>query len=309
MQRSQLGMLRSLLHELLLTNKALLPVAFPLWTEKDGAEEPDFSEVAAAFRRTLDADERKICFFIDGLDEYEGDSIRTAELADFLGGLAKSHTNVKVVVSSRPLNELQAHIKAWPHHMLQDLTSVDIATFIEDRLRKNEQMLRLEKQEPTATASLVVDELVSRASGVFLWIYVVVQSLLDELESRDKIPDLIIRMCELSTELNELFGVMLGRINARRRAQAFRPLYITQQLLPHVNNAGLHALVLPYAEEYGYTTKALPPCGKIPSTELEERQQAIEVVVRSRCLGLLDVGPCKRSTDPVSRFIAAGLKG
>lgn len=73
MQRSQLGMLRSLLHELLLTDKALVPVAFPLWTEKDGVEKPDFPEVAAAFRRTLAADKRKICFFIDGLDEYEGD--------------------------------------------------------------------------------------------------------------------------------------------------------------------------------------------------------------------------------------------
>lgn len=75
MQRSQLGMLCSPLHELLLTDKAFVPVAFPLWTEKDGAEEPDFHEVAAAFRRTLAADKRKICFFIDGLDEYEDDSI------------------------------------------------------------------------------------------------------------------------------------------------------------------------------------------------------------------------------------------
>lgn len=144
-QRSQLGMLRSLLHELLLTNKALIPVAFPLWTEKDGVEEPDFPEVAAAFRKTLDADERKICFFIDGLDEYEGDSIRTAELADYLGDLAKSSTSVKLVVSSRPLNELQIYIRAWPHLMLQDLTSGDILNFVEDKLRRNGQMLRLEK--------------------------------------------------------------------------------------------------------------------------------------------------------------------
>jgi hypothetical protein len=137
----------------------------------------------------------------------------------------------------------------------------------------------------------------------------VVQSLIDGLESRDKIPDLIVRVCKLPTELNELFGVMLGRISARHRAQAFRLLYITQQLLPYVHNTGLHALVLSYAEEYGYTTKALPPRGKIPSTELEERQQAIEVVVRSRCLGLLEVGTFKRPTDPVSDFKIAEFKG
>lgn len=288
MQRSQLGMLRSLLHELLRTNKALVPVAFPVWTEKDGVEEPDFSEVGAAFRRTLAADKRKICFFIDGLDEYEGDSIRTAALAEYLGKLAKSSTNVKLVVSSRPLHELQAHIKAWPHLRLQDLTSGDISTFVEDKLRKNEQMLRLEKREPAATATLM-NELVSRASGVFLWVNVVVQSLLYGLEERDKVADLIIRVCQLPTELNDLFGVMLARISPRHRAQAFRLLYIMQQLLPEVRDAGVHALVLSYAEEYGYTTQRLPKRGKIPSAELEERQQDIEVVVRSRCLGLLEV--------------------
>ncbi|KAM0710385.1 hypothetical protein Q7P35_002747 [Cladosporium inversicolor] len=307
MQRSQLGMLRSLLHELLLTNKSLVPVAFPLWTEKDGVEEPDFPEVAAAFLKTLAADGRKICFFIDGLDEYEGDSIRTAALADYLEELARSSTNVKLVVSSRPLHELQAHIKAWPHLMLQDLTSGDISTFVEDELRRNEQMLRLEREEPTATADLV-DELVSRASGVFLWVYVVVQSLLDGLESRDKVVDLIIRVHELPTELNELFSVMLERINPRYRAQGFRLLYITQQLLPHVDYAGLHALILSYAEEYGFTTRTLPVCGEIPSAELEERQQAIEVVVRSRCLGLLEVSALKSHTEPYSNSSAALFK-
>jgi hypothetical protein len=295
MQKSQPGMLRSLLHELLLTNKALIPVAFPLWTEKDGVEEPDFPEVAAAFRRTLDADERKICFFIDGLDEYEGDSIRTAELAVYLGDLAKLSTNVKLVVSSRPLNELQIHINAWPHLMLQNLTSGDIATFVEDRLRKNEQMLRLERQEPTATAHLI-DELVSRASGVFLWVYVVVQSLLNGLESGDKVIDLIIRVRELPTELDELFSAMLGRISPRYRAEAYRLLYITQQLLPFVQDPGVHAVILSYAEEYGFTTRSLPARGKIPSAELEERQRVIEVVIRSRCLGLLEVGSPKRPT-------------
>jgi hypothetical protein len=159
-QRSQLGMLRSLLHELLLTNNALIPVAFPIWTDKDGVEEPEVAELTAAFLRTLAADKRKICLFIDGLDEYEGDSIRTEALVDCLGELAKSSAKVKLVVSSRPLLELQVHIEAWPHLTLQNLTSGDISTYVEDKLRKNEQMLRLESQESEATARLV-DELIS----------------------------------------------------------------------------------------------------------------------------------------------------
>ena len=117
--------------------------------------------------------------------------------------------------------------------MLQDLTSGDISTFVGDQLRKHEQMLRLEKPEPNAKVELV-DQLVWRASGVFLWVYVVVQSLLDGLQSRDKLADLVVRVCELPTQLDELFSVMMGRISPRHRARAFRLLYITQQLLPLV---------------------------------------------------------------------------
>jgi hypothetical protein len=117
----------------------------------------------------------------------------------------------------------------------------------------------------------------------------VVQSLLDGLKSRDKVVNLMDRLLELPTELNELFSVTLGGINPRYRAQAFRLLYITQQLLPHVRGEGVNTLVLSYAEEFGYITKSLLECRNICSSELEDRQQEIEVVIRSRCLGLLEV--------------------
>jgi hypothetical protein len=117
----------------------------------------------------------------------------------------------------------------------------------------------------------------------------VVQSLLDGLKSRDKVVNLMDRLLELPTELNELFSVTLGGINPRYRAQAFRLLYITQQLLPHVRGEGVNTLVLSYAEEFGYITKSLLECRNTCSSELEDRQQEIEVVIRSRCLGLLEV--------------------
>jgi hypothetical protein len=117
----------------------------------------------------------------------------------------------------------------------------------------------------------------------------VVQSLLDGLKSRDKVVNLMDRLLELPTELDELFSVTLGGINPRYRAQAFRLLYITQQLLPHVRGEGVNTLVLSYAEEFGYITKSLLECRNTCSSELEDRQQEIEVVIRSRCLGLLEV--------------------
>jgi hypothetical protein len=171
-------------------------------------------------------------------------------------------------------------------------------------------MLRLENQEPAATAELV-SELVSRASGVFLWVYVVVQSLLDGLKSRDKVVDLMNRVLELPTELNELFSVMLGRINSRYRAQAFRLLYVAHRLLPHVQGyyaGGVHALVLSYAEEPGRMTRSLLRYRSTSLAELEDRQQEIDIVVRSRCLGLLEVSSEVLSTSN-SQVLAVRFQG
>ena len=172
MEKSQLGMLRSLLHELLLTDKAMVPVAFPLWTENHDVVEPDFPEVAAAFSRTLAADKRKICFFIDGLDEYEGDSIRIAELARYLEQLARSSMNVKFVVSSRPLHELQDHIQAWPHLMLQDLTSGDILTFVKTSYAKTSICCDLRNENPPPQLSFLTSlsrERLGSFSGFTSW--------------------------------------------------------------------------------------------------------------------------------------------
>ncbi|KAI5356908.1 putative P-loop containing nucleoside triphosphate hydrolase [Septoria linicola] len=199
MQRSQLGMLRALIHELILINEALVPVVFPYWKQQDAETEPEGPELMAALRTILDADSRQICFFIDGLDEYEGNSIRFAEYIDQLARLEKYSANIKFVVSSRPLQELQRHIYAEPHLMLQDLTYNDISTYAKNKLQKNN---------------------LSRASGVFLWVYIVVQSLLDGLENHDSLAELMAMLLKLPTELDELYSVMFQRISRQYQAQA-----------------------------------------------------------------------------------------
>jgi hypothetical protein len=72
MQRSQVGLLQSLLYQVLCACPALISVACPqkgpkqLWKRKELFEALD----KVSKQTALSA---KFCFFVDGLDEYEGD--------------------------------------------------------------------------------------------------------------------------------------------------------------------------------------------------------------------------------------------
>ena len=73
LQRSQLGLLRSLLFQTVDQFPALATVVFPEMFDcfPDWAEFPTFSQCKRAIRRLVKQQAVKICLLIDGLDEYE----------------------------------------------------------------------------------------------------------------------------------------------------------------------------------------------------------------------------------------------
>lgn len=65
-----------------------------------------------------------ICFFIDGLDEFDGDQ---QHLIDLINDVERS-SNVKICVSSRPLQVLQISFSSSSRLKLEDLTRDDISS-------------------------------------------------------------------------------------------------------------------------------------------------------------------------------------
>jgi hypothetical protein len=61
--------------------------------------------------------------------------------------------------------------------MLQDLTYTDIKYYVTSRLEHDEGFELLRKREPTYATKLV-ESIVNKSSGVFLWVNLVVASLL-----------------------------------------------------------------------------------------------------------------------------------
>jgi len=108
LQKSQTGLLRSILYQILRRCSELIRVAFPdpLQSTLSGfpcapSEFLSSWQLLAAFERlssVLELSKVKFCFFIDGLDEYEGAPVTIIQLVEIL----KRSPNVKICVSSRP---------------------------------------------------------------------------------------------------------------------------------------------------------------------------------------------------------------
>ena len=151
LQFSQAGLLQSLLYQILVKFPHLIPLALPQRWEVYrlfGYERLEWNipELGRAFKllaceQSLQA---KICFFIDGLDEFDG---AHTDLVNFCKDLTASKS-FKVCVASRPWIVFEDGFKSEPSLMLQNLTYADIKHFIDSKFPGNANFLELEEREP-----------------------------------------------------------------------------------------------------------------------------------------------------------------
>jgi NACHT domain len=223
-QRSQIGMLRALLFQVLDQELDLIPIVLPdIWARlysKFLSQAPSiWSEpwtlrlLLVAFKRLLAQKQInvKICFLIDGLDEFDGNHEVLAELFHDVVDSCSSASNVKVCLSSRPWVVFKDNFGMCPSLQLQNLTFTDIKNYVDQEFRKNSAFRNLLRQDPRATDALV-EEVVTKAEGVFLWVHIVVKDLLKGIRNRDSIPDLWKRVNAMPRELEPLYSHMMSQI-------------------------------------------------------------------------------------------------
>ena len=213
-QMSQEGLLRSLLYQILRQVPELLPRLFPGQWEVSalfGTSSCDWSQnsLRSALRHlSVQAQDLKFCLFVDGLDEFDGDHV---ELTNFLMDLAAS-PNIKLCAASRPWNEFQDSFKSRPSLLLQDLTHDDIKHFVSSRFHSDRYFAELEARESDLAKGLV-DKVVEKAAGVFLWVQLVVRSLLSGLRNGDRVSDFQKRLDLLPPDLENLYQKILDSLD------------------------------------------------------------------------------------------------
>lgn len=173
-----------------------------------------------AFRNlvSLANEHLKFYFFIDGLDELEGDQSDHASIAAFIQSFSPS-LFVKFCVPSRPWPVFSQFFEKCAGLKLQDLTRADIMLYVQGTLKKDKEMFQLLETEEFLATQLI-EEIVHKADGVFVWVTLVVKSLLNGLMNSDDITNLRLRLGFLPPDLESLYGHMLGNIDEIYMKQA-----------------------------------------------------------------------------------------
>ncbi|KAF2279614.1 uncharacterized protein EI97DRAFT_439933 [Westerdykella ornata] len=203
MEKSQVGLLQSLLYQIF-RGSASLPSEISLcrryherWDTKELKEL--FSRVME--RRSLSA---KYCFFIDGLDEFEGDEEEVVDILRFIS--FSSH--VKICASSRPRYIIEESLAVAEHMIIiHEHTKEDIKSWIHQKFSENPKFHAHSKHDPSYWR--LVKMISSAAEGVWLWVYLVVRDLLHAVNRYESLPKLLEIVEAFPNNLDQYFESML----------------------------------------------------------------------------------------------------
>ena len=303
-QKTQLGLLKTLLYQILRQCPELIPsvlssrfntgnipdVETDRWTRQELFDAVD-SIIA---RRSLKS---KFCFFVDGLDEYTdevADEYQT--LIQYLDHLTES-SHVKLCVSSRPWNTFKDRYGKCDDlkFVLQDLTSEDMLKYAQGLLQQNERFQRLAVREPRALS--LATQIRDKAEGVFLWVHLVTQSLKRGLSEHDDTVELERRLAQTPSDLIKFFHSIFRNIDDNYKDYTMRALQIAAIALPMPLSAfqyvsqdvEAHNLAVRQEVQYysdGPTVTQIDLLGIMPPTVTVSD---VEIKVNKWCRDLLEV--------------------
>lgn len=296
LQKSQEGLLRSLLFEILRQCPDLEPKVTEL-RSKARQLHHDLGHLDDGGPWTCDellfvcchigtyAKDAKFMLFIDGLDEYEEDHMAASDLIETVKRLGCA-PNIKLCVSSRPWG---VFLDAFGHDdrltlKLEDLTRNDIRHYITDKFNENRQYRRLKVLDPTYTA--LVEEVCKRAQGVFLWVYLAVRNLLDGVANADSASFLHTRLDSFPPELEDFFQHMIDTIPMEYRAQTAR-IFDIAKLAPEPQSMIAYSFVHEVEENPRLIHQM--EIGSMEDAEVRRREDQVKRQLYARCMGLLEV--------------------
>lgn len=318
-QKSFEGLLRSLLHSVLTQCPELVSAIFPAqWEAAHDGLTIHFhkSEVRGAFDALMKQPEvyhgRKLAFFIDGLDEFEGhdDSL----VAALLGWAHSGLENIKICVSSRELPIFQQRFSTYPKFRLHEITYHDILAFVNNRLQNNE-----DAKSPCYELEQVMrlgEQLAQKAEGVFLWVTLALRALEQGLLNGDSVALLKEKVDFLPAEVEKLFNHIFHSIQKGphpiERKRAMRILSIVSHEIrinfPYYsalfrNETSTDLLQLSFLDEYDTdpSFSAGQFTGYLSDCKIKSRLERWHKLVNGSCMGLVTIAPGNKSRSS-SRF-------
>lgn len=205
LQHNTKGLLCSLLWQLLSNSPEALGSilsTLPGAQLKDSDSDWSVAELLSTCLRVMRNYDSPICLFLDGIDEFLDANDDVMELLRLIHQLAEAK-NTKFCLSSRPEPLLQKHLSNYAQLRLQDLTKEDLTLYAEGHL--DPQVLRLSRG---LNYYDIVEQLVHKAQGVFLWLYLAIRSINIRHKLGDDLKTIMQRIDSLPAELHHLYRDM-----------------------------------------------------------------------------------------------------
>ena len=329
LQKTQEGLLRALLYQLISQYRSLAQLlkdilpsdCFPLdkktltW---------NLRQLHLALERVMDQHQlpEKIafCLFLDGLDEFgTADTlVSTTAMAqmtkfeknklhqarkkgykDILKLVLKlaASSHVKICVSSRDINEFSSVSASYPLLRLEELTRPDIRKYVTENLNKNpgwRQAFYGASDEMSQKIEVILD----KARGVFLWVKLVVEQVVDAFDEGAYISEVTSLIDSIPDDLHELYARMLSNIKDELQPQSalLFALVFAGEVRGHISAITLH-----YAETS--TTQQIVSGNACQVLGAEEAQGIVDQMrarLKSRCAGLLEIPHIASTGDSIS---------
>ena len=288
MQRSQQGLLQTLLYDIFRQVPSLVKIACKgRWEQMDSELEssPWSLEELNETVKTI-ADQVfisvRFCIFIDGLDEFEGDQL---DLCQALLSLSRS-PNIKLCVSSRPWNVFEDSFgkKIASKIYIHELTRNDIRNYASSRLQQHPKWHEVCVQPEQAI--WLIDQITERASGVFLWVFLVTKQLRNGITEYDSFSDLRRRLESIPTDLEAFFKDILSSVE-----KIYHGKMATTLQMSLAATQPLSTIVYSFHDdEYDDEEYALRPSFRPLGDEVfKMRNVQITRRLNGRCKGLLEV--------------------
>jgi hypothetical protein len=288
-------------------------------TERQGAQWQDNPFNTAELRHALDIligdkstigrfSDCRFCFFVDGRDEYDGDSSDHFELAEQLKRWADSPV-IRICVSSRPHIEFLDVFDEESRIYLHQATSLDILRLIHGELRKatlHEHLMMGSQasagsQNVLSASDSLARELSKRANGVFLWVRLAIKSIHHGKRHRYSIQCLQENIQKLPAELDTLFNQMLQGVRSEDKQLSAKLLLLLTSERFDAQRQDLTLLMVSYIDYLD--NKSFPfslAISNIPVGEIRERLKNGLCLLQSLTIGLFESkkSPSELKKDP-----------
>lgn len=252
LQNQEEGLTRTLLHQILTAAPELTPVIFAnhscwapheyrlinILSQSQGISKKihfEPKEVLAALEATLRIQGYRFFLLIDGMDEFEKAHSHHAIAKRVLRWSSSNLNRVKICVSSREDNAFMDRFSSDQRLRLHDVTRNDVHELVTTRLLEHDYFA----EASTKDRQILVDEIVNRAEGVFLWVVLTIQELKLLLDDRQSFQAILQAVHELPKEMEDFFRETLSRIPAGYKKESMAVFSVVTSTL---GRAGLLCL-------------------------------------------------------------------